>query len=330
MEQREGRILRQGNMNKEVRIFRYVTKGTFDAYNWSIIENKQKFISQVMTGGDVARSCADVDEAVMNYAEMKAVASGNPLIKEKMDVDASVSRLQLLKRSFNSNKYKLEMDLQKVLPERRDNIKNLIDKLEKDIAIRNSSELYANMHIGDLKNEDDQESFPFSMDFNGNIITERRKAGEMIQSMFQKISVHDPKVDFATYAGFTVGVKKTNTFMDSGIAYNIILTGNLEYTIDTIVGSDIGNITRIQNAVKKLDDKLIEYQNKLQEIDASIVSTRNEYEKPFVKEDELKALLARQAELNCLLMEKTDNEEENAEVLDSSEERRDTHRRIVL
>lgn len=330
VEQREGRILRQGNMNKEVRIFRYVTKGTFDAYNWSIIENKQKFISQVMTGGDVARSCADVDEAVMNYAEMKAVASGNPLIKEKMDVDASVSRLQLLKRSFNSNKYKLEMDLQKVLPERRDNIKNLIEKLEKDISIRNSSELFANIHIGDLKNEDDQEAFPFSMDFNGNIITERRKAGEMIQSMFQKISVHDPKVDFATYAGFTVGVKKTNTFMDSGVVYNIILTGNLEYTIDTIGGSDIGNITRIQNAVKKLDDKLIEYQNKLQEIEASIVSTKNEYEKPFVKEDELKALLARQAELNCLLMEKTDKEEENAGVLDSSEERRDTHRRIAL
>ena len=110
VEQREGRILRQGNMNKVVRIFRYVTKGTFDAYNWSIIENKQKFISQVMTGGEVARSCADVDEAVMNYAEMKAVASGNPLIKEKMDVDADVSKLQLLKRSFNSNKYKLEME----------------------------------------------------------------------------------------------------------------------------------------------------------------------------------------------------------------------------
>jgi len=188
VEQREGRILRQGNMNKVVRIFRYVTKGTFDAYNWSIIENKQKFISQVMTGGEVARSCADVDEAVMNYAEMKAVASGNPLIKEKMDVDADVSKLQLLKRSFNSNKYKLEMDLQKSLPEKRDNVIILIDKLKKDIDLRNQSDLYANLNIENLRSDDNTESFPFSMNFNGIEITERRKAGEMIQGMLVNLT----------------------------------------------------------------------------------------------------------------------------------------------
>lgn len=330
VEQREGRILRQGNMNKVVRIFRYVTKGTFDAYNWSIIENKQKFISQVMTGGEVARSCADVDEAVMNYAEMKAVASGNPLIKEKMDVDADVSKLQLLKRSFNSNKYKLEMDLQKSLPEKRDNVIILIDKLKKDIDLRNQSDLYANLNIENLRNDDNTESFPFSMNFNGIEITERRKAGEMIQAMFDKITVHDPKVDFATYAGFTVGVKKTKVFFDSDIAFNIILTGNLEYTIDTMGGTDIGNITRIQNAVKKLDDKLIEYQNKLDEIEASIVSTKKEFEKPFSKEEELKKLLARQAELNCLLLEKTDKEENIVENVSESNVCNDNHRRIAL
>ena len=330
VEQREGRILRQGNMNPKVRIFRYVTKGTFDAYNWSIIENKQKFISQVMTGGDVARTCADVDETVMNYAEMKVVASGNPLIKEKMEVDADVSRLQLLKRSFNSKKYKLERDLQHVLPEKCDNIKCIIDKLKKDIAIRNQSDLYTSGHVENLKEEDSSEAFPFSMNFNGNEITERRKAGEMIQAMFNKITMHDPKVDFATYAGFTVGVKKTQMFINSDIVYNIVLTGNLEYTVDTINGNDIGNITRIQNAVKKLDDKLIEYQNKLEEVEASIISTKHEFEKPFVKEEELKNLLARQAELNCILMEKTDKEEKSVTDINELNEQNEVHKRITL
>lgn len=332
VEQREGRILRQGNMNPKVNIFRYVTKGTFDAYNWSIIENKQKFISQVMTGGDVARTCADVDETVMNYAEMKAVASGNPLIKEKMQVDADVSRLQLLKRSFNSKKYKLERDLQKVLPEKRNNIKNIIDKLEQDIVIRNQSDLYANKNMENPKIEDNSETFPFSMNFNGTEITERRKAGEMIQNMFNTITINTPRVDFATYAGFTVGVKKTKTFFDSNIIYNVILTRNLEYTIDAIRDNDIGNITRIQNAVKKFDTKLIEYKNKLNEIEASIISTKNEYEKKFVKEDELKSLLARQAELNCMLMEKVDMDDKEKAVCEVNEFNKQSgnHKRITL
>lgn len=332
VEQREGRILRQGNMNSKVNIFRYVTKGTFDAYNWSIIENKQKFISQVMTGGDVARTCADVDETVMNYAEMKAVASGNPLIKEKMQVDADVSRLQLLKRSFNSKKYKLERDLQKVLPEKRNNIKNIIDKLEQDIVIRNQSDLYANKNMENPKIEDNSETFPFSMNFNGTEIIERRKAGEMIQNMFNTITINTPRVDFATYAGFTVGVKKTKTFFDSNIIYNVILTRNLEYTIDAIRDNDIGNITRIQNAVKKLDTKLIEYKNKLNEIEASIISTKNEYEKKFVKEDELKSLLARQAELNCMLMEKVDMDDKEKAVCEVNEFNKQSgnHKRITL
>lgn len=324
VEQREGRILRQGNMNSEVRIFRYVTKGTFDAYNWSIIENKQKFISQVMTGGDVARTCIDVDEAVMNYAEMKAVASGNPLIKEKLDVDADVSRLQLLKRNFNGNKYKLEKDLQEILPQKRDNIKTIMDKIEKDIKIRNQSTLYCNVEIKNLDNEDNSEAFPFSMTINGTEVTERRKAGEMIQAMFSKITVHDPKVDFATYAGFTVGVKKTHMFSDSNVVYNIVLTGNLEYTVETMGSADIGNITRMQNAVKKLDEKLLYYRHRLEEVEASILSTKHEFEKPFAKEEELKQLLARQAELNCLLMEKTDKEE------NVTNEHCNSNRRIVM
>ena len=298
----------------------------------SIIENKQKFISQVMTGGDVARTCADVDETVMNYAEMKAVASGNPLIKEKMQVDADVSRLQLLKRSFNSKKYTLERDLQKVLPEKRNNIKNIIDKLEQDIIIRNQSDLYANKNMENPKIEDNSETFPFSMNFNGTEITERRKAGEMIQNMFNTITINTPRVDFATYAGFTVGVKKTKTFFDSNIIYNVILTRNLEYTIDAIRDNDIGNITRIQNAVKKLDTKLIEYKNKLNEIEASIISTKNEYEKKFVKEDELKSLLARQAELNCMLMEKVDMDDKEKAVCEVNEfnKQNGNHKRITL
>ena len=148
--------------------------------------------------------------------------------------------------------------------------------------------------------------------------------------MFNKITVHDPKVDFATYAGFTVGVKKIQMLFDSDIVNNIVLTGNLEYTVDTINGNDMGNITRIQNAVKKLDDKLIEYQNKLEEVEVSIISTKNEFEKPFVKEEELKKLLARQAELNCILMEKTDKEENSVTDSNSLNEQKEVHKRITL
>lgn len=314
VEQREGRILRQGNMYDRVHIIRYVTKGTFDAYNWSIIENKQKFISQVMTSGDIARSCTDVDEAVLNYAEMKAVASGNPLIKEKMEVDAEVTRLQLIKRSFTANKYKLEKELCQVLPEKQHNLKGIIEKIRGDIEVRNNSSLYRQASGSEtssfvFERDADTDSFPFSMNFNGTEVTERRKAGELVQAAFKKISVHDRTLDIGTYAGFTVGVCKETSWAGD-VSYSIILKGNFEYKIDTQPETDIGNAIRIQNGVKKLDDKLLEYQHRLEEVEAALISTREEFEKPFSKEKELQSLLQRQEELNSILLEESKNESE--------------------
>ena len=132
-------------MNSEVEIFRYVTKGTFDAYNWSIIENKQKFISQVMTNGPISRNCEDIDQALMNYAEMKAIASDNPLINEKMEVDQAVMKLQLVKKSYQSNKYRLEKNLYEILPSRKEKLEVAISQMSKDIDIINKSSVFADV-----------------------------------------------------------------------------------------------------------------------------------------------------------------------------------------
>lgn len=341
VEQREGRILRQGNRNKEVQIFRYVTRGTFDAYNWSIIENKQKFISQVMTSGDVARSCTDVDETVLNYAEMKAIASGNPLIKEKMEVDAEVTKLSLAKKSFSSNKYRLEKDVLDILPAKIEKLKSISSKIREDIEIRNASDLYRNgagqisldtEEFDPVKAEND--ASPFVMEFNGKLITERKKAGELIQNMFKKIEPDGKKVDFATYAGFTLGVSKSISPFDGGMDCHLILSGKFNYTIETSLVADIGNISRIQNCVRKLEKKLEEYENRLSEAEAALSSSKAELEKPFSKEDELQKLLARQAELNSLLMEKDEEETEKEKSEESlsgeneSEDQTMSHKRL--
>lgn len=135
IEQQEGRILRQGNRNRKVKIFRYVTEGTFDAYSWQLIENKQKFISQIMTSKSPVRSCEDVDESALSYAEVKALATGNPYIKEKMDLDIQVSRLRLLKANYTSQKYRMEDNIVQHYPRQIVMVKELIEKLEQDIAL---------------------------------------------------------------------------------------------------------------------------------------------------------------------------------------------------
>ena len=228
VEQREGRILRQGNTYDFVHVIRYVTKGTFDAYNWSIIENKQKFISQIMTDGDVARSCADIDEAVLNYAEMAAIASGNPLIKEKMEVDAEVTRLQLLKKSYTATKYRLEKEYVQILPEKKEKYENLIRKVKADIALRDSSSLFMEKH--DDSNGENEIGIPdalqddagqFLMVFNGREITERKKAGELIKNLIVKCDP-DSSIDFAEYAGFTIGIVKSKSMWDGAIETHVI------------------------------------------------------------------------------------------------------------
>lgn len=330
VEQREGRILRQGNRYNAVHVIRYVTKGTFDAYNWSIIENKQKFISQVMTSGTITREATDVDEAVLNYAEMKAVATDNPLIKEKMEVDAEVTKLSLLKRNFTSNKYKLEKEMYQVLPERAQKLKTAVEKIKRDIVCRDASELYQsvktqNSFISTDEQKSTNEAFPFVMSFGQTNITERKKANELISEAFKKLTFLDKKVNIARYAGFTIAVGKDMSF-NGDVQHVIYITGEREYKIDTEVNAD--NSMRIQNALKKLEDKLLECEHRLEETNAALISTKEEYEKPFAKEEELNSLLKRQTEINDILLE--DMKNEGQEQSNSSEETNEEEQSLTI
>lgn len=317
VEQREGRILRQGNMYDHVHIYRYVTKGTFDAYNWSIIENKQKFISQVMSNGDVARSCADIDEAVLNYAEMKAIASGNPLIKEKMEVDAEVSRLNLLKRNFNANRYKLENDFKRVLPSKKEKLEDAVSKIQQDLVARNQHPLFVG--VTDLEQTSllgiadmEEDNSPFEIKIHEVVITERKKAGEIIQNLIKKISADGSIVQFGEYVGFKLGVSKSHNFITNELEAKFTIVGAFNYSVGANITADLGNVIRIQNAVKGIDKVLQDYETRLADTLAALKSSQEEFDKPFPKEEELQKLLARQSELNEILSveDKKDKEEE--------------------
>ncbi len=318
VEQREGRILRQGNMYDFVEIYRYVTKGTFDAYNWSIIENKQKFISQIMTNGDVARNCADIDEAVLNYAEMVAISSGNPLIKEKMTVDAEVSRLNLLKREYTSGRYRLEKELLQILPERKEKYEHILSNIEKDIARRDASDLYQSGTVQEAlveeQAEDQEENSPFSMKIHDVVITERKRAGEIIKDLMTKIEGDGKVITFGEYASFPIGISKSRSLFSDGWKIEFSILGAMTYTVEANSLSDLGNVTRIQNAVKGLEKHLSEYKQRLMEVEAALVSTKEEFERPFAKEEELQKLLQRQQELSDLLSIESSTEEKSAEV----------------
>lgn len=324
VEQREGRILRQGNMYDKVHILRYVTTHTFDAYNWSIIENKQKFISQIMSDGALSRNCEDIDEVVINYGEMVACASGNPLIKEKMEVDSEITKLQLLKRSFQKNRYKLEKDFLETLPNRKEHLTDKIEKIQSDIGLRDRSKLFK-LFSSDVNNQQNlpdldvdgeenvgtEDSSTFIMTFNGKEITERKVAGELIRNMFNKIDINGKSVDFAEYAGFTVGVCKRRILDD--VEPLIILKASTIYEIPASITSDIGNVMRIQNCVKNLEGKLSEFQKRLSDVEDAIASSKAEYEKGFPQEDALNKALQRQAELTELLAIKDDAPENEKE-----------------
>jgi N12 class adenine-specific DNA methylase/predicted nucleotidyltransferase len=361
VEQREGRILRQGNMFKEVHIFRYVTKGTFDAYNWGIIENKQKFISQIMTSGNVGRECTDVDATVLNYAQMKAAASDNPLIKEKMDVDAEVTRLELVKRSFTSNRIKYKDDYEINLPERKNKLKETIAKVSADIELRNGNPLYqaylASLAGGtdelteevaenvdaeavqqdlfsqfnETDNNDSVDSAeaeknaeygkeqtdkkktkpktPFSIVLDGQLFDNRNEAGVYLNSKFGQISVVLGEKEIGEYMGFKVSIYKQLDAFDSNTKLYIKLKGSYSYVVEAASSSNgLGTIIRIENAIRKLDDKLNDMNIKMTEIEASMVSVKKELDKPFAFEEQLSAAKARQQELNDILY-KIDEEE---------------------
>lgn len=278
IEQREGRILRQGNKSEVVEIFRYVTKNTFDSYLWQIVEQKQRFISQVMTSKSVARSCDDVDETVLSFAEVKALATGNPLIREKMDLDNEISRLQVLKSAYNNQRYSLEDSFTFYYPKCISETEKALECLIKDIQIRD-------MH----------KSQEFSIILNGKIYDEREKAGSLIQSMFGEV-VKQKQMSIGNFHGFDLLLK----YEQFGSRFGLILHGNTKHEIE-LGDSPHGNMVRLENALDGLERKVESYENKLSEYVKNMEDAEIEFSKPFKFAEELQEKLKRQFELNALL-----------------------------
>ncbi len=280
LQQREGRIVRQGNKNPVVQIFSYVTENTFDAYLYQLVENKQKFISQIMTSKSPVRSAEDIDETALSYSEIKALASGNPLIKEKMDLDVEVAKLKLLKSNFLSVKYELEDKLATQYPVKVEGAKQNIKKIQDDIMLAES-------HINDEN---------FSLKLKGITYTDKKEAGQQLLFSCDK-SVGSEKVRIGEYKGFILDLR-----FDSYHSNNYILTLNGKTHYDVELGQDtFGNITRIDNVLKSLPDKLQTAQNELVNIENDLKAAQEEVNKSFDKEDELNSKLARLKELNSIL-----------------------------
>jgi len=282
IEQQEGRILRQGNTNPKVKIFRYVTEGTFDAYSWQLIENKQKFIGQIMTSKSPVRSCEDIDDAALTYAEVKALATGNPYIKEKMDLDIQVSKLKLMKANHTSQKYRLEDDIAQRYPKQISALKEKIEGLKADIADYNA------------RKPADKELF--TMTVAGKTYEDRKEAGEAIIGMCKEMKTANVPVSIGEY----LGMKMAATFDSFSRKFTLALKGNLSHTIE--VGSDpSGNITRINNALEGMGKQLEEAVARLENVEHQLETAKIEVVKPFAQEAELAEKLDRLAELNALL-----------------------------
>ncbi len=290
IEQQEGRILRQGNMNDKVKIFRYVTEGTFDSYSWQLIENKQKFIGQIMTSKSPVRSCEDVDEAALSYAEVKALATGNPYIKEKMDLDIQVSKLKLMKANHTSQKYRLEDNIAKHYPQQIAVLKERIEGMQADITTAKAN----------LPADKEQ----FTMKVGNRIYTDKKEAGTALVEMCKEMkSVNTPTV-IGEYAGFKMAV----SFDSFNHKFVMNVKGRLSHNLE--IGSDpLGNITRINNALESMPKQLEEAQTKLATVEHQLETAKVEVTKPFAQEAELAEKLDRLSALNALLNmdEKGDN-----------------------
>ena len=292
IEQREGRILRQGNENSKVQIFRYVTENTFDSYMWQTIENKQKFISQIMTSKSPVRSCEDVDETALSYAEIKALATGNPHIKEKMDLEIEVSRLKLYKSNFLSQKYSLENQLLKQFPKDIRQTEERIAAYKEDIALlaKHQSEEFPGMEIG------------------GTYFAEKKDAGmAIIESC--KAQTSQAAREIGSYKGFDLLL----SFDPFAKVFKLTMRGSLSHSIE--LGNDIhGNIQRIENTFEALPVRLNSCEKQLESLLEQQENAKTEVEKPFAQEEELKTKSARLAELDALLnIDKKENDTLDAE-----------------
>lgn len=272
IEQREGRILRQGNMNKEVNIYRYVTKDTFDSYLWQLVEQKQKFISQVMTSKSIARNCNDIDETILNYAEVKALATGNPYIKEKMQIDNDISRLRVLQSSYNSKKYNMQDNITYKYPSKIKALNLRLNNINNDIEVRES-----NITEG------------FVITLKGEKFTKREDAGIILNSLR---SLTD--ITIGNFKGFDISLNRDN-FSD-----NLLIHGKLTYKIE-LSDSPIGNMVKIENILNNFDKFRLESERDLEHCNRDLASAKIEIDKPFAYESELKSKLQRQSELNSLL-----------------------------
>lgn len=288
LEQRAGRTVRQGNKNPKVDIVRYVTEGTFDAYLYQIIENKQKFISQIMTSKSPARSVEDIDEVALSYAEIKALAVGNPYIKEKMDLDIQVSKLQLLKQSFLSQKYEMEDKAVRYFPNEIKQCEQRIADYESDIALAKEN------------TPPDRETFP-AMQIHDVVYTEKKEAGQAIIEACKAMKSAEA-VLLGRYRGFPMKLSY-DSFQK---VFIISMYGKQAYHVP--LGSDIhGNITRLDNKIQELPDKMLRWQDELENLKVQLENAKEEAQKEFPQEEELAEKVARLGELNVLLdMDKKD------------------------
>ena len=290
LQQREGRIIRQGNENDEVDIYTYVTENTFDSYLYQLVEGKQKFIGQIMTSKSPVRSAEDIDETALSYAEIKALCTGNPHIKEKMDLDIDVQRLKLLKANHLSQRYALEDQIIKYLPQKIVSLEQRIEGYTADM-----NRLKENTH----PNEDG-----FSpMEVEGTVYTDKKAAGSAILAACKAMTSPDP-VPLGQYRGFAMEL----SFESFSKEFRITLKGTLTHT--TGLGTDIfGNILRLDNLLGGMEERLIACREQLENVNVQLANAKQEVEKPFPQEDELKTKSARLDELNILLnMDKRESE----------------------
>ncbi len=304
MTQRNGRIIRQGNMNKEVKVFNYVTEGTFDAYLWQTLENKQRFISQIMTSKSPVRSCEDVDEQALSYAEIKALCAGNPLIKEKMDLDVQVAKLKVLKADHQSQKFRLQ--------------DKLLTKFPADIQETNA-------HIAGLKADaqlaaahPQGKGGVLRYDHQGrDLRREKKTAGERLVLACSELPNAEEKA-IGSYRGFELSLR-FDTFRTE---YQALLNGQRKYTVP--LGTDpLGNIIRLDNSLNNFPERITAAENELDTLHQQQAAAQIEVEKPFPQEEELAEKSARLAELNAQLdVDEKSHEPEQEEEPDEDAPRR--------
>ena len=306
IEQREGRGIRQGNENDEIAVYRYVTKGTFDAYSWSLVENKQRFISQVMTSKSVSRTCEDIDEATLSYAEIKAVATGNPLIKEKMQLENDVQRLKLLKSTYDSQRYTLEDNITirfpkliKAAQEKAECVRQDMKKVEEGLLVAQETQEFA-ITIGNAK------------------YTERVDGGTVMLEAVSRCKNGETS-HLGEFKGFELLVEKN--FI--GVNY-LVLRGKTDYKTE-LSTSPVGNMVKLENLLGGMSENLDFLTEKIRQYERDLEQSRLDYEQPFAQEAELTEKIARLNELNVQL----DLENGNTEDIDLAGQEKEEASRVA-